>query len=71
MDSSAFSGASEVIAALFCVAAVVVVAIIGVLALVHQQTTEPDWQREAIERGYALHCPATGEFAWKGECEDD
>lgn len=30
---------------------------------------------EAIERGYALHCPVDGRFAWvdpktgKGECE--
>jgi len=29
------------------------------------------WLREsqAIERGYALHCPKTGDFAWKGECD--
>lgn len=27
------------------------------------------YQSEAIERGYALHCPATGKWAWKGECE--
>ena len=26
-------------------------------------------QEQAIERGYALHCPADGEFAWVGECE--
>lgn len=26
-------------------------------------------KRQAIERGYALYCPADGEFAWKGECE--
>ena len=26
-------------------------------------------QRQAIERGYALHCPKDGEFAWKGECD--
>ena len=24
---------------------------------------------EAIQRGYALHCPQTGDFAWKGECD--
>lgn len=27
-------------------------------------------QIEAIQRGYALHCPQTGDFAWKGECDD-
>ena len=25
-------------------------------------------QEQAIERGYALHCPETGEFAWADEC---
>ena len=25
---------------------------------------------EAIERGYALYCPVTGNFAWKGECDE-
>jgi hypothetical protein len=24
---------------------------------------------EAIERGYALYCPADGAWAWVGECE--
>ncbi len=23
---------------------------------------------EAIERGYAIYCPTTGNFAWKGDC---
>jgi hypothetical protein len=27
-------------------------------------------QTEAIERGYALHCPKDGRFAWKGECDE-
>lgn len=27
-------------------------------------------KQQAIERGYALHCPINGEFAWKGECDD-
>lgn len=26
---------------------------------------------QAIERGYALYCPTDGEFAWKGECEEE
>ena len=30
----------------------------------------PDREAEAIRRGYALHCPQTGEFAWKGECDE-
>jgi len=27
-------------------------------------------EAEAIQRGYALHCPQTGDFAWKGECDE-
>ena len=27
------------------------------------------WKGEAIERDYAIYCPQTGVFAWKGECE--
>ena len=25
---------------------------------------------DAIDRGYALHCPKDGDFAWKGECDE-
>jgi hypothetical protein len=28
------------------------------------------FQAQAIERGYALHCPSDGRFAWIGECDD-
>lgn len=28
------------------------------------------WKDEAIERGYGLHCPDDGKFAWVGECEE-
>ena len=27
-------------------------------------------QDEAIERGYAIHCPTTGKWSWIGECEE-
>lgn len=30
-----------------------------------------DMRHQAIERGYALYCPHDGEFAWKGECEEE
>lgn len=23
---------------------------------------------QAVERGYAVYCPETGDFAWEGEC---
>lgn len=31
---------------------------------------EAAWRAEAIERGHALHCPSTGNFAWIGECDE-
>ena len=27
-------------------------------------------QVKAIEHGYALYCPADGNFAWNGECDE-
>lgn len=32
--------------------------------------TRDKWQAKVIDRGYGLYCPDTGEFAWKGECDD-
>ena len=29
------------------------------------------YQKQAIERGYALYCPTDKKFAWKGECSDE
>ena len=26
------------------------------------------YKQEAVERGYALYCPDTGNFSWKDEC---
>lgn len=37
--------------------------------IVYLSLSEPEWQSEAIERGYALHCPKNGKFAWQGECD--
>lgn len=27
-------------------------------------------ETQAISRGYALHCPDDGKFAWVGECDE-
>lgn len=53
---------------LFCMLWVffMVGALIGIFA--GHQMRERTWEHQAIERGYALHCPDTGDFAWKGEC---
>ena len=30
-----------------------------------------DWERAIIKRDYGLYCAQTGEFSFKGECEND
>jgi len=27
-------------------------------------------ERQAIERGFAIHCPLDGKFGWLDECEE-
>lgn len=38
-----------------------------VVELIHSDASA--LKQQAIERGYALYCPADGKFAWVGECE--
>lgn len=40
------------------------------MILFHVTSDLREFRSEAIERGYALRCPTTGEFAWKGECDE-
>ncbi|MEM8794074.1 MAG: hypothetical protein AAGE61_00800 [Pseudomonadota bacterium] len=70
MDGSSLGKAITEAIAFFAVVSFVIGFSISALAfwLMPEST---DWHQEAIKRGYALHCPTTGEFAWKGECEDD
>lgn len=28
------------------------------------------WRASTIERGLAIYCPTTGQWAWKGECHE-
>lgn len=28
-----------------------------------------DWRSETIQRGLAIYCPADGDWAWNGECD--
>ncbi len=30
--------------------------------------TRTYYESAAVQRGFALHCPDDGEWAWKGEC---
>ena len=51
--------------------ACLVLTLIGLTVLfLHQDYTIYYLKADAIERGYALHCPKGGEFAWKGECDE-
>ena len=27
-------------------------------------------KKQAVEKGYALHCPDNGVWSWKGECDE-
>lgn len=48
--------------------------VLGVIALVAIVTSTNLYidvstiRTEAIERGYAIYCPTTGNFSWKDEC---
>lgn len=46
-----------------CIGLVIGAIVVAIDSPVH------DMKHQAIERGYALHCPDDGKFAWKGECE--
>lgn len=43
------------------------IGIIGATLLDHSLLTE-SWEKDLIERGYAIYCPVDGVFAFKGEC---
>lgn len=55
--------------ALFIVSlAVVGIALLTSVMMVSEE--KASIRNEAIQRGYALYCPANGHFAWKGECDE-
>jgi hypothetical protein len=69
MDGSAFSKLGDALVTLFVVACTAVIGCIVLLIyVIWSLALAPDWQREAIQRGYALYCPGDGSFAWVGEC---
>ncbi len=49
--------------------AITCAAIFGVLGII-LFSSNGNLKTQAIERGYALHCPIDGKFAWAGECEE-
>ena len=40
-----------------------------ILVSVTLDISNSKWQAEVIRRGYAIHCPLDGKFAWNGECD--
>jgi hypothetical protein len=41
----------------------------AVLGILIAATSVAQWHSEAINRGYAIHCPDDGRWAWIGECD--
>lgn len=41
--------------------------LIGVISGIY--TVSDHYKQSAIERGYGLYCPDTGNFAWVNECQ--
>lgn len=35
------------------------------------QRSDRDWEAEMVNRGYAHYCRNSGEWAWKGECDEE
>jgi hypothetical protein len=71
MDGSAFRGVGSALVGLFYLAVAASVGCISLLIYIGiAWWLEPDWQRQAISRGYAIYCPGSGEFAWLGECAE-
>ena len=49
----------------FCFGAVVaVVCVTAIFYLIAY-----DYREAAIQRGHAMYCPTTGDWAWMGECD--
>lgn len=45
----------------------ILVGILSATLIVHEVLTNI-WEKDLIQRGYAIHCPVDGAFAFKGEC---
>ena len=52
------------------VTAILICAALLIVCRVGYDVGAKDVRKAAIERGYAQHCPVTGDFAWRGECDD-
>lgn len=51
------------------VSSIFTVGLIMVVYVAPHTTDNKTWQGFAIERGYGLYCPNTGNFAWIDECD--
>lgn len=69
MDGSAFHHIGDALVFLFWTAIIAVICAVGLGGFViWDWAVAPDWQAEAISRGYAIYCPDSGDFAWVDEC---
>ena len=60
----------NIITFVMVILAILAVFIFATLFAVITDEIGMETKQQAIERGYALHCPKGGEFAWKGECDE-
>ena len=54
----------------FMIAYLLIIILSATAAIIAFVLTENQYRYEAIERDYAEYCSKTGEWAWKGECDE-
>ena len=47
-----------------------IVSIVLTVAYLMVQENRTQIMAQAIDRGYAVNCPVSGQFAWKDECSE-
>lgn len=52
-------------------ALIILVCVIAMIFLGGMYAGKVELKHQALEHGYALYCPDTGEFSWKDECGEE
>jgi len=42
----------------------------ALILFVFQDASEREWETKTVDRGLAIYCPKSGEWAWVGECDE-
>ena len=59
------AGAAMIFTVIFAMSLIVIM----LITLNNRDAVIETIQNQAIERGYALHCPSDGKWNWEGDCE--